>query len=272
MCAWIWVIFYDGVKAESEQIQDFDVVKIENYLAENDNDYVEISEIPDDATNPLAPEGTTTSVSEYMSQEWTINLEEDKFDYNSLPKKYELYWVPFFSQAPDGNRNEPYQNACEEASIVLAYYYIKGLNPSKSQYRKDLLNLMVWEQENLWHHKDTTIQEFLILIKKYLSIQSSYILNNPSVNDIKKLIFEWKIIVAPFRGKMIGNPHYALGWPDYHVMVINWYTADKFITQDVGTIRWKDRYYDISTIMNAMGNGNKKELDKNEKRIIVMEK
>lgn len=40
-------------------------------------------------------------------------------DLANLPEKINLD-IPFFSQAPDGDRTLPWKDACEEASITLA--------------------------------------------------------------------------------------------------------------------------------------------------------
>jgi hypothetical protein len=36
-----------------------------------------------------------------------------------IPNKYNIKNMAFFSQAPYGNRNQPYQDACEEASLLI---------------------------------------------------------------------------------------------------------------------------------------------------------
>jgi len=43
--------------------------------------------------------------------------------------------VPFTSQAPEGNWQEPWQNACEEASIVMIqnFYKDEGLTVEKAR-------------------------------------------------------------------------------------------------------------------------------------------
>jgi hypothetical protein len=55
----------------------------------------------------------------------------------------------FFSQAPYGNRNQPYQDACEEASLLIGYYYLKNFNKTKAEYNIDLLAMVQLEMEML---------------------------------------------------------------------------------------------------------------------------
>jgi len=53
-------------------------------------------------------------------------IQEETFDEidSELPETH-LLDLPFFSQAPDGNRNQPWQDACEEASIILPAFWLK---------------------------------------------------------------------------------------------------------------------------------------------------
>ena len=210
-----------------------------------DNRYILKSQFSENQT------GNTTQDAAFENQTQTITTQKS---YTNLPISVNLTDTPFYSQAPDGNRNEPYQNACEEASILLAYYYVANKNPSKAEYKTDLLNLMAREQNNLGHHKDTTIDEFLTLIHNFLGWENAYIIENPKYLDIKKAIAEGNIVIAPFRGQMLENPHYSGEGPEYHVMVIKGYDQQHFITHDVGTSRGADRPYRIEIIMAALSN------------------
>jgi hypothetical protein len=50
-----------------------------------------------------------------------IDKEKNK---EELPAEINLN-VPFFPQAPDANWNQPWKDACEESSVVLAYHFVK---------------------------------------------------------------------------------------------------------------------------------------------------
>jgi len=49
--------------------------------------------------------------------------------------------APFFPQAPDNKRVLPRAEACSEANLVLAAYYIKGEKLTKNQFKKEIIDL-----------------------------------------------------------------------------------------------------------------------------------
>ncbi len=198
--------------------------------------------------------------------------ENQLFKLEEPPIKYDIPNVLFYSQAPFGNRNEPYQNACEEASVLLAYYYATRQTPTKKQYNKDLLNLLAREQNNIGHHKKTTLDQFLYLTHEYLKFPNAYILENADLDEIKREISKWNIIVASFRWDEIYNFHYSANGPDYHVILLKGYDENNFITHDVGTVRWDNRKYPFEMIMDALAYGNKNDLKHPGNKVIIFQK
>jgi len=189
-----------------------------------------------------------------------------------IPQKYDIQNMQFFSQAPYWNWNQPYQDACEEASLLIWYYYIKWLNKNKSEYNKDLLKMVQLEMDILWYFESTTIVEMKQIINTRDPNIKAKIIEHPSIRDIEKEISKNNAVIAPFYGKWINNPHYALWWPEYHFMVIKWYDKYNFITHDVWTIKWANREYSKSLIMKNMHDRNRINVQKWAPRILVLEK
>ncbi len=70
----------------------------------------------------------------------------------SFPQSFELP-VPFTSQAPNGNWDEPWQNFCEEAVILMTARFHDGYAKqtiSPSEASRSLLSLMRYEQKKSW--------------------------------------------------------------------------------------------------------------------------
>jgi len=189
-----------------------------------------------------------------------------------IPQKYDIQNMQFFSQAPYGNWNQPYQDACEEASLLIGYYYIKNMNKTKDQYNKDLLKMVKLEMDMLWYFESTTIMEMKQIINTRDPSIKAKIIEHPSIRDIEKEISQNHAVIAPFYGKWINNPHYASWWPEYHFMVIKWYDQSNFITHDVWTIRWANRNYPKSLLMEHMHDWNRIDVQKWAPRILVLEK
>ncbi len=158
--------------------------------------------------------------------------------------------VGFFSQAPDGNRNLPRQEACEEASIALANYFIKGKWLDKDLMRSDILALVDRQMELFGDYLHTTIEQTKQLYEDFYGWES-YIIDNPTIEQIKSILAQWQIIVAPFAGRKLGNPYYSGKGPVYHMMVLRWYDDTSIYTNDVGTSRGENYRYSYATILDA---------------------
>lgn len=189
-----------------------------------------------------------------------------------IPKEYDIQNMEFFSQAPYGNWNQPYQDACEEASLLIWYYYIKWLNKSKTEYNKDLLDMVDLERKTLWYFESTTITEMKQIINIRDPTIKAKIIEHPTIRDIEKEISQNNAVIAPFYGKWINNPHYSLEGPEYHFMVIKWYDQTNFITHDVWTSKWKNREYTKSTIMDNIHDRNRIDVQKWAARILILSK
>jgi hypothetical protein len=66
------------------------------------------------------------------------------------------------------------------------------------------------------------------------------------------------------------NPYYSNGWPEYHFMLLKWYTGNDFISHDVGTKRGKDYRYSEEEIMNRMHDYHSEDIQKWAKKMIVV--
>ncbi len=78
------------------------------------------------------------------------------------------------------------------------------------------------------------------------------IIDNPTIEDLKRELAQWHPIIAPFAGKKLWNSFFTNGGPRYHMLVIVWYNDSFFITNDVGTSRWKDFAYSYNVIMDSL--------------------
>jgi hypothetical protein len=61
-----------------------------------------------------------------------------------------------------------------------------------------------------------------------------------------------------------------LWWPDYHFLVIKWYTKDHFITHDVWTLKWENWHYDKALVMENIHDRNRIDVRRWAPRVLVM--
>lgn len=177
--------------------------------------------------------------------------------------------VPFFSQAPHANWDYPWQEACEEASVLNVANLYKAMNLNVDTFNTELLRLVEWEKSYFGGYEHTSIAQTAEMIKLQYNLRTE-IHENPSFDDIKKIISNGHIIVAPFAGKLLYNPNFKNGGPNYHMLVIKGYDTEKMqiITNDVGTRKGSNYTYDWTVIENALHDWNEPDITLGAKKII----
>jgi hypothetical protein len=160
--------------------------------------------------------------------------------------------VPFSSQAPTANWAEPFQNACEEASLLMVdYYYANKKMPDKLAVEKILVAMVDWEIQTWGVHPELPIaKEAELALAMYN--QKTEIVNDLTVEKIKDLLRQGRPVIVPADGKKLDNPNFRNGGPVYHMLVIKGFTGDKFITNDPGTRLGADFIYTQSNLMYSI--------------------
>jgi len=183
--------------------------------------------------------------------------------------------VPFFSQAPDGDWSMPWQEACEEASSVLAWHYVTDQPLDKETFKKEVLALVDWQKEHFGGYEHSDIEQTALMIKSYFLDASSkqvdmVLVEDPTVDELKDLTANGYVIIAPFAGRQLGNPFYSGEGPLYHMLIIKGYDEEHFITNDVGTKRGENFIYPYQTVMSAMHDWNDADINLGMKKIIEL--
>jgi hypothetical protein len=183
-------------------------------------------------------------------------------------------YIPFTSQAPTGVWDKFHDEACEEASLVMAHYYLDKRNVVFSnEAEKDIQ--YVGSKMKSGGMADLTVKEVKAAAESIYGYKNWRIVEKPSVQDIEKELVQGNIIIIPLAGREIGNPYYRNPGPLYHMLVISGYDNKKgvFITQDPGTRRGKDFEYKFSTLLkanhDAMG-GDEHNIDQGSAKILIV--
>ena len=167
-----------------------------------------------------------------------------------LPSELNLK-MTFYPQAPFGNWDFPWQEACEEASILLIANTYYDHQWTREQFNDQILQLVEWENKSFGNYRDTTVQQVSQMLQDYLHLKN-VIHKNPNFDDLQKILARGHLVVMVFAGRELGNPFYTNGGPLYHAMVLKGYkTGEKVITEDVGTRRGEDYVYDWKTLYKA---------------------
>jgi len=179
--------------------------------------------------------------------------------------------VPFFPQAPDADWGLPWQEACEEASLTLAYHYFAEEPLTKEQFKNDIFGLVDWQKEHFGDYLHSTVDQTAEMLEGYFGFTDYRILKNPTVENLKAELAAGHIIVAPFAGRMLGNPFYSGEGPYYHNMVIKGYDQKNFITNDVGTKRGLNFIYPYQTLLNALHDYHETSIQTAPEKVIILE-
>ncbi|MFH0780275.1 MAG: C39 family peptidase [Parcubacteria group bacterium] len=167
-----------------------------------------------------------------------------------LPEK--INWpVAFAPQAPTGNWSLPYQETCEEASLILADKYFKNEKLDNAVMDSELLKLVKWETKTFGYYTDTNVEQVKQMAEQYFNLKAE-ISSDVSIENMKKQLAAGNLIIAPFAGRLLHNPNYSGMGPIYHFMLIRGYDEKYFYTNDVGTRKGDNYKYDYATIINAI--------------------
>jgi hypothetical protein len=180
--------------------------------------------------------------------------------------------VPFTPQAPFANWELPYQEACEEASMIMAGEYFKGnkkLQLDPVYANTEILKLVEWET-NHGFAQDVTAQEVASILKDYYTLEASVVKYNPQV--IKQAILDRKLVLLPVAGRLLENPYFRRPGPLYHMLVVKGFEGDEFITNDPGTKRGENFRYNESILAYAVHDWNGGQVEKGERVMIIVDK
>jgi len=190
----------------------------------------------------------------------------------SLPSELNLD-VPWMSQAPNANWDYPYQEACEDASMLMvnAFYQKRSGKIPVDEADSEILKLVDYENENIGDYKDTNAQETAQIIRDYFGYKDVRVFPVHEAKDIQSILARGYPVIMPFWGKALDNPNFRNGGPLYHMLVVKGYTKDNhFITGDPGTRLGQDFVYTFENLLDSAHDWNGGNVSEGEKVMIVV--
>jgi len=149
-----------------------------------------------------------------------------------------LLEVPFFAQAPFGEWDNPiFQDACEEASIIMAMHWVNKTSVTKEQAKQEILTLTGFEDRTYGPAIDRAAEDAIKIFKDYYNYENVFFRSGVGADDIKAEILKGNLVIVPLNGRILKNPYYTAPGPEHHMLVVIGYDGNKneFITNDVGT-------------------------------------
>lgn len=166
-----------------------------------------------------------------------------------------LHDVPFTVQAPIANWFDPlYQNACEEASIVMAARWLTEKDLTSDDALKEIRLLANRADALFGSNLDESARDTATLAQDYMPNAKVELVEDVLLQDIVGILNGGNIVLVPLNGKILNNPHYKPPGPLRHMLVIKEYDLEtkEFITNDPGTRYGKNYRYAEDVLFSAM--------------------
>jgi len=175
----------------------------------------------------------------------------------TLPAYVLVNSVPFTTQAPFAEWEDiRQQEGCEEASLLMAAYWTKGLSLNAKLAKEEILSMVEFQKENFGFFIHTDVVNTQEILNTFYKVNNTEISYNVTLNDIKQHLFEGSVVITPLNGKSIQNPYFLNGGPEHHMVLVIGYDDNKqeLIVHDPGTRRGKAYRYDYQIFESSMDN------------------
>jgi len=160
--------------------------------------------------------------------------------------------VPFLVQAPFAVWDPLHEDACEEASLIMLKHFLENDNnitPTSGDV--EIRKMVAYEDKNNYG-LSITMDQLAQIAKDYYKLPSPRVEKNITVEDIKKELAEGRPVIVPAAGKILPNPNFRNGGPNYHMLVVVGYDKTGFITNDPGTRKGEGFRYALEDLFYAI--------------------
>lgn len=187
-----------------------------------------------------------------------------------LPNKV-LLKVPFYPQAPFAVWDDIHNETCEEASLLMVRDYYLNRSMDLEELDQDILNFINYQTDRGYKY-DITLKQLVDLAKVYYQFSGARIINDPTIDEIKKELAANRPVILPASGRLLENPNFRSPGPLYHMVVIKGYDSRGFITNDPGTRNGNGFRYSYNNLMSSNRDWNPVDINKGARRILVFDR
>ena len=185
--------------------------------------------------------------------------------------KSALIKMPFTTQSPLAIWDAVQEDACEEASIIMVVHYLNKTSiGTKNEAEKEILDLVSYETANNYG-PSITLKDLNKIAKSYYSLTGT-VKTGISVDDIKKEISLGNPVIVPAAGKILPNPNFRNGGPNYHMLVVKGYDENGFITNDPGTRLGENFRYTFDALYKAIHDWDQNNIFNGPKTYLILNK
>ena len=225
-----------------------------------------LSVLPDPRRVTRDPQPTPTST---PAQPAKPPIEEA--DDTPLPERVTLN-VPFTTQAPYGKWVQPYEDACEEASVLMVRAFLAGETGRipATEADREIIAMTDFEAEQYGLHHSTSMAETKRFLEALYPELEAEILPMTGTESVLRLLAQGHPVILPVNGREINNPNFQNGGPPYHVLVVKGYTPTHFITNDPGTRLGEGFVYTHEDLTDAVHDWNGGDVRHGEQIMMIL--
>lgn len=239
--------------------------RIVDFFRSGEKEKISIVNIPKEA--PAAPEQPKVEIAGNNEEEKPAESAPEE----KLPDKI-LLEAPFLSQAPMQIWDALHEDACEEASLIMVKYSLEGKKAITPKEGDEEIKKLVAYQEKNGYGTSVTLQELGRIAKNFYNLQNYRAEENVTVEGIKKELAKGNLVIVGAAGKVLDNPNFKNGGPNYHMLVIRGYDEKGFITNDPGTRKGEGFRYTFDNLFTSIHNWDPKDILNGKKDYLVIEK
>jgi len=211
----------------------------------------------------------SASVEKENKKEGMTNKQNEQMTAPEIKSKIDLA-VPFTVQAPYAVWDDAHNEACEEAVLIMAKYWVNNRDLTKEAAEQEILDAIQWQEQVFGGHYDLNVSDVVRLGAQYFGFEKIYFTSLKNVSDIKYQLSQGKLVILPTAGRLLNNPYFRQPGPAYHMVVVKGYNNEGIITHDPGTKRGMDFVYSDEVLFQAVHDwpyllGEKTDLDKDAK-------
>ena len=159
--------------------------------------------------------------------------------------------MSFSSQAPEKIWTQPWQDACEETSIVMVDNFYNHRQLDTQSAKREIGNIFAIKEKVFGPSLDESAEDMTYLINNFLNWEAS-VVENVTMEQIRDQIIQGNPVILPANAKKLNNGY--MNASGYHVIVISGYDDSNrtFIAQEPGTAFGKNYAYSYATIDAAI--------------------
>lgn len=231
--------------------------------------------------------GNTNDINNFNENKINDNVVDDNMNKEEIviPNKIN-HPVPFLSQSPFAKWDDLHNEACEEASLIMAKYWALNKQIDKQVGDLEIIRAVEWQETYWGGHYDLSVKRVVQLAQEFFGIEKIFVLEITEINQIKQQLAQGNLVITPMAGRLLENPYFRTPGPAYHMVLIRGYDQEQIITNDPGTKRGEgfkyssDNFYqslydwpfDLEEGESLDKDQKAKEILNGSKRIIVVEK